>query len=25
MGAGRCKFLIGTPAKLQEIYDQMSA
>jgi predicted hydrocarbon binding protein len=25
MGSGRCKFLIGTPAKLQEIYDQMAA
>jgi predicted hydrocarbon binding protein len=25
MGAGRCKFLIGTPAKLQAIYDQMAA
>jgi predicted hydrocarbon binding protein len=25
MGAPRCKFLIGTPAKLQEIYDQMAS
>src|SRR4051812_26643737 len=25
MGAPRCRFLIGTPAKLQEIYDQMGA
>lgn len=24
MGATRCKFLIGTPQKLQEIYDQMA-
>jgi predicted hydrocarbon binding protein len=25
MGSHRCKFLIGTPAKLQEIYEQMAA
>jgi uncharacterized protein len=25
MGAERCRFLVGTPAKLQEIYDSMSA
>lgn len=25
MGAGRCRFVIGTPEKLQEIYDQMTA
>jgi len=25
MGASRCRFLVGTPQRLQEIYDQMAA